>query len=64
MNGKYRVIEFRPGTNPFYHFRGMSTYPKPVSTESLVIGFGSECYEIDTQNIFMYDSDNDAWIQQ
>jgi len=63
MQGKYRVIEFRPGANTFRHFRGLSTYPKPTLDDYPNLGFGSELIEIDTGNIFIYDSDNDVWLE-
>jgi len=61
MNGSYRVIEYRPGVNAFYHFRGLSAYPKPTLAEYSDLGFGSELLEIDTGNVFIYDSDNGKW---
>jgi hypothetical protein len=45
----------------YAELRGMSTDTKPTSIGNKTIGNGSVFIEIDTQKIFFYDIDSEAW---
>lgn len=48
-----------------FSFQGLSTDTKPTETYGEEkIRNGSTFYEIDTATLFMYDEENDQWIQQ
>ena len=67
MDNTYTIASVSRGVPraPYlYSFIGKSIYPKPSIVEFGDMGTGSELYDIDTQSVFMYDRDNDSWIQQ
>ena len=47
-----------------YSFMGKSTYTKPALAEFGDMGTGSDLYDLDTQQVFLYDRDNDIWVPQ
>lgn len=47
------------GDAPQKELRGLSTDQKPMNVEN-----GSIFYEMDTQNVYMFDGENNAWINQ
>jgi len=52
-------------TGPKLHsFIGKSTYVKPIKADIANMATGSDLYNIDTQEVFMYDRDTDEWIPQ
>lgn len=50
-----------PNNKFIYEFRGKSSYPNPIFPD---MATGSVLYDIDTQNIFMYDADAKTWLPQ
>lgn len=52
-NVNERVIELR----------GLSTDIKPLRKDRPLMGNGSTLLEMDTAKLFMYDAENDCWIQ-
>ena len=43
---------------------GKSTDKKPVSDKKYLVMNGSAFYEIDTQDLYMFDADTNTWIKQ
>jgi hypothetical protein len=62
MNGKYIVANYQPGLNALYEFRGKSTFIKPKLSDYQDLGFGSVLIEIDTGNVYFFDTEIDDWI--
>ena len=44
--------------------RGLSTDEKPTQIEENVIENGSVFIEIDTQDVFIYDGENETWLPE
>lgn len=42
--------------------RGLSTDTKPLRKDRRVMGNGSIFIELDTAQLFMYDEENDRWL--
>lgn len=42
--------------------RGLSTDRKPLKKDYKFLGNGSTMLEMDTAKLFMYDAENDRWI--
>jgi len=42
--------------------RGLSGQPKPLKKDMKLLGNGSTFIELDTAQLFMYDEENDRWI--
>lgn len=42
--------------------RGLSGQPKPLKKDMKLLGNGSTFIELDTAQLFMYDEENDHWI--
>lgn len=47
-----------------FNFVGLSTGEKPLSFNGVKVGNGSLFEEIDTSNKFLFDAENDLWINQ
>ena len=41
---------------------GLSGQPKPLKKDMKLLGNGSTFIELDTAQLFMYDEENDRWI--
>lgn len=46
-----------------YEFRGLSTDTKTDTMAGIECGNGDEFFEMDTSNVFMYDSENKKWVE-
>ena len=44
--------------------RGLSTDTKPTQIEENIIENGSVFIEIDTQDVFIYDGENESWLPE
>ena len=44
--------------------RGLSTDEKPTTFKNSIIANGSVFIEIDTQNVFIYDLENEKWLPE
>lgn len=44
--------------------RGLSTDEKPIQIEENIIENGSVFIEIDTQDVFIYDGENETWLPE
>ena len=44
--------------------RGLSTDTKPTQIEENIIENGSVFIEIDTQDVFIYDGENETWLPE
>lgn len=44
--------------------RGLSTDTKPIQIEENIIENGSVFIEIDTQDVFIYDGENETWLPE
>lgn len=55
-----------PNGEVFYllELRGLSTDEKPTAIENGTIENGSVFIEIDTQNVFIYDGENEVWLSE
>ena len=53
-----------PNGEVFYllELRGLSTDEKPTEIENGTIENGSVFIEIDTQNVYIYDGENEVWL--
>lgn len=45
-----------------YEFRGLSTDAKPTKKTYPLLGNGSTFLEMDTAQLWMYDEENDRWL--
>ena len=45
-----------------YEFRGLSTDTKPIKKTFPLLGNGSTFMEMDTAQLWMYDEENDRWL--
>ena len=43
--------------------RGLSTDKKPLKKDYKFLGNGSTLLEMDTAKVFIYDAENDRWIE-
>lgn len=55
-----------PNGEVFYllELRGLSTDEKPTTIENGTIENGSVFIEIDTQEVFIYDGENEVWLPE
>ena len=55
-----------PNGEVFYllELRGLSTDEKPTTIENGTIENGSVFIEIDTQDVYIYDGENEVWLPQ
>lgn len=44
--------------------RGLSTDEKPIEIENEIIENGSVFIEIDTQDVYIYDGENEVWLPE
>lgn len=63
----YTTVSKRPALTPntkyLYEFRGVAADAKPTDSDKKM-ATGSTFYEIDTQDIYMYDASTSTWIKQ
>ena len=61
----YTLIKSLPAIDREQEFRGLSTDTKPTVAENGVpILNGAVFYCMDNQVVFMYDAENEIWIEQ
>ncbi len=57
--------EVKNSSSHKFSFEGLSGDTKPTgSWDTVVIENGSTYYEIDTGKVYMYDEENELWIEQ
>ena len=60
----YTLIKSLPAIDREQEFRGLSTDTKPTVAENGVPILNGAVFLLDNQVVFMYDAENEIWIEQ